>query len=117
MIALQEEFDLSAKAFARSVIRNDTFLKITKERDQQSSKKLKQEKQAIKSNSVVMRRLREVNHYDIRLYNLGKDNFFPFKQLLYHVGFLAVSRFCEMMKGFPDLYISILSNNKVKCQQ
>jgi hypothetical protein len=82
MIGLQEEFDLSAKAFARSVILNDTFLKITKERDQQSSKKLKQEKQAIKSNAAVMSRLREVNHYDIRLYNLGKYLFLFFDSLM-----------------------------------
>jgi hypothetical protein len=70
-IALQEEFDLSAKAFAREIIRNDSAISITKEREQTSNKKLKEDKKALKSNVDWMKRVREVNDYDVRLYAKG----------------------------------------------
>lgn len=74
-IGLQEEFDLSAKAFARAVIVNDSAISITKEREQNTNNKVKKDKQAIKSNSALMARLREVNHYDLKLYEHGESRF------------------------------------------
>jgi hypothetical protein len=70
-IALQEEFDLSAKAFAREIIRNDSAISITKEREQTSNKKLKEDKKALKSNVDLMKKVREVNDFDVRLYAKG----------------------------------------------
>jgi hypothetical protein len=70
-IALQEEFDLSARAFAREIVLNDSSIAITKEREQTSNKKIKDDKIALKNNQNLMARVREVNYYDIKLFEKG----------------------------------------------
>lgn len=45
---------------------------IKKERDQQSSKSITQQKHVIKTNDTLLARVREVNSYDMKLYHLGK---------------------------------------------
>ena len=69
-VGLQEEFEVSAYAVARELQTNES-ISIVKERDQQSSQSIKKQKQDILKNQKVMDRLREVNQYDIRLYQVG----------------------------------------------
>lgn len=97
-VGLQEEFEISAKAFAREIIQDDSKISITKERGQ-DSKKLIDEKKKLKSDRRIVDRLHQVNDYDLRLYQR------------------AVERFCEGLEKYPDLLQQVRENGKVHCPQ
>lgn len=71
-VGLQEEFDLSAVLLARELGLNDRNVSVAKEREQQGMQQIKRKKQEITGNERLMQRVREVNSYDLRLYQLGK---------------------------------------------
>jgi hypothetical protein len=70
-IGIQEEYDISVKVMLKELnITLNTVIK--KERDQKSSKSIALQKKEIKSNDKIISRMREVNSFDVELYNLGK---------------------------------------------
>lgn len=68
-VGLQEEFELSALAIVRAMKANIT-VDIQKERDNGGGP-VKREKEALRNNKKLMDRLREVNQYDLKLWDLG----------------------------------------------
>lgn len=68
---------------------------VKKER-QQTSKQQKAEKLAITSNPELMKRAKEVNEYDIKLYQL------------------ATQKFCKALNKYDDLKIKLVGTS-VKC--
>jgi hypothetical protein len=72
-IGLQEEFQISSELLLREMAMTDKLPapEIKKERDQ-STGSTSEQKAAIKGNAELMRRAREVNQYDLRLYAKGK---------------------------------------------
>jgi hypothetical protein len=72
-IGLQEEFQISSELLLREMAMTDKLpaTEIKKERDQ-STGSTSEQKAAIKGNAGLMRRAREVNQYDLRLYAKGK---------------------------------------------
>jgi hypothetical protein len=72
-VGLQEEFQISSELLLREMAMTDKLPapEIKKERDQ-STGSTSEQKAAIKGNVELMRRAREVNHYDLRLYAKGK---------------------------------------------
>lgn len=72
-VGLQEEFQVSSEALIREMGMSQLLPapEIKKERDQ-SNARLARDKADIKGNETLMRRAREVNSYDIRLYALGR---------------------------------------------
>lgn len=69
-MGLQEEFDLSAQALVRAMNVSIT-IDIQKERDNNNGP-IKREKDALRNNKKLMQRLREVNQYDLKLWDIGK---------------------------------------------
>jgi hypothetical protein len=70
-IGLQEEFYISAEALTRMMGLSFHNITIVKEREQQGMKQIKKQKYELTSNSALMQRLREVNQYDLRLFQAG----------------------------------------------
>ena len=69
-IGLQEEFEISSEIIVREFdLKMD--VNVTKERDQ-SNEKIAAQKAALKADKKLMKKLRDVNHYDIALYKLGR---------------------------------------------
>jgi len=70
---LQEEFQLSSEALVRAMgmAERMPLPEIKKERDHNSGK-VSQEKAQLKADEGLMRRAREVNQFDLRLYDLGE---------------------------------------------
>lgn len=73
-VGLQEEFQLSSEALVRAMHMAERMPlpEIKKERDHNSAK-VSQEKAELKADAALMRRAREVNQFDLRLYDLGKS--------------------------------------------
>lgn len=71
-VGLQEELQLSAEALVLAMDMAERMPppKIVKERDHNGGK-VSQEKAQLKADAALMRRAREVNQYDLRLYDLG----------------------------------------------
>lgn len=123
-VGLQEEFQLSSEALVRVMDMTDRMPlpEIKKERDHNSGK-VSQDKAALKANAALMRRAREVNHFDLRLYDLGKQeivNFFirafPIKLISsYCLSYLAVGKFCSTVRAYPDLVARVQAHGKVIC--
>lgn len=72
-------------------------LTVTQERGQGTQKTISSKKKEIVSNKKIMQRLKEVNRYDITLYEK------------------AIERFCLSLKTYPDLYQEVKKNGKIKC--
>ena len=70
-IGLQEEYEVSVHLLLREM-RVSIPVNIQRERDQQVNRRVTEQKKAIKANQELIRRVREVNMYDIHLYELGK---------------------------------------------
>jgi len=73
-VGLQEEFQISSEALVRAMEMSDRMPllpEIKKERDHNSAK-VSKEKNDLRTNAALMQRAREVNQYDLRLYELGK---------------------------------------------
>lgn len=74
-MGLQEEFQISSEALVRAMDmtqRMPQVPEIKKERDHNSAK-VSQEKADLRTNAALMQRAREVNQYDLRLYELGEN--------------------------------------------
>lgn len=68
-MGLQEEFEVSAQILLREFdVKMD--VNVTKERDQ-NNEKISKQKAELKANKEMMKKLKEINHYDIALYKLG----------------------------------------------
>lgn len=68
-VGLQEAYDISVEVLLREY--GQTLnITIAKERDQ-NTKQLREQKMKLSSNEALMRRLREINHFDLDLYSLG----------------------------------------------
>eukprot|EP00597_Dinobryon_sp_UTEXLB2267_P012007 CAMPEP_0170123592 /NCGR_PEP_ID=MMETSP0020_2-20130122/17581_1 /TAXON_ID=98059 /ORGANISM="Dinobryon sp., Strain UTEXLB2267" /LENGTH=250 /DNA_ID=CAMNT_0010355179 /DNA_START=48 /DNA_END=800 /DNA_ORIENTATION=- len=94
-VGLQEEFEVSSELLLREMD-VEMVVNVTKERDQ-SNEKSSQLKAKLKANKSLMQRLKEINHYDVALYEL------------------AVKRFCSTLKRYPDLVAKVKKRGKVKC--
>ena len=71
-VGLQEEFEVSSEIIVREFdLKMD--VNVTKERDQ-SNEKIASQKAALKADKKLMKKLRDVNHYDIALYKLGESD-------------------------------------------
>jgi hypothetical protein len=69
-IGVQEAYDLSVKILLREM--NMTLdIDIQREREQGTSNQMKKRKEEIKRNATLLQRVREVNSYDIALYQKG----------------------------------------------
>lgn len=91
-IGLQEEFQLSSELLLREIGMTEKLPQpeIKKERDQ-SNGEIARQKADIKNNAALMKRAREVNQYDLKLYEIGEFVFFPYNSSLV----LAVVNFEE----------------------
>lgn len=96
-VGIQEEFSLSSAALAREMGLSDGNVTVLKEREQQGMKQIKQRKAELIKNEPLMKRLREVNNYDIQLYNL------------------AIKRFCQGIAKHADLFDKLVAHGKVDC--
>ena len=75
----------------------DLPVTIERDRDQANTmyaRRIAREKRALQNNKALMAHTREVNKYDMQLYNL------------------ALSRFCETIQRHPDLYKEAQRNKK-----
>lgn len=71
-VGLQEEFEVSSEIIVREFdLKMD--VNVTKERDQ-SNEKIASQKAALKADKKLMKKLRDVNHYDVALYKLGESD-------------------------------------------
>ena len=95
-VGLQEAYDISVQVMIRE-LGVPVQVEVRKERDQQNSKSLLKQKQAIKTNETLLTRVREVNSYDMKLYQLG------------------VIKFCTSAKKYTDLYELVRTTTKVDC--
>jgi len=69
---------------------------IKKERDQ-NNKQMQAKKLAITSNATAMAKIKAHNTFDSRLYAI------------------AVNRFCQTTRKYPDLFLELQANTKVSC--
>lgn len=78
-VGLQEEFELSSLALVRAMGMTDRMPapEIKKERDHNSGK-VSQDKAALRADKALMQRAREVNSFDLRLYDLGRSTLCSF---------------------------------------
>ena len=95
-VGIQEAYDVSVQVMLRE-LRVPAQVEIKKERDQQSSKSITKQKAAIKNNTTLLARVREVNAYDVQLYRQG------------------LSRFCATTNKYPDLVEKLHATTKVRC--
>lgn len=71
-IALQEEFTLSVEALKRVFrVPRPEEITVVKERDNNNGKTA-EEKERLRENAEIMQRVRDVNAYDIRLYDYSE---------------------------------------------
>jgi hypothetical protein len=92
----QEEYDISVQVLLREL--NVTLTtQIKKERDQKSSQSISHAKAVIKSNEILLQKMRDVNTYDIQLYLIG------------------LSKFCHATNRYPDLFDRLGPVTKLKC--
>ena len=101
-VGLQEHYEVSVKLLLRELDMGDLPVTIERDRDQANTmyaRRIAREKRALEKNNALMTRTREVNKYDMQLYN--------------H----ALSRFCETIQRHPDLYKEAQRNKKspLKC--
>lgn len=102
-IAIQEVYDISVKVMLREFNMTHLDIPIEKERDQSVSKKVTEEKMAIKSNATLMSRVRENNKYDVRLYSLAVSKvslLFTYITIFTHYFHF---KFCLICKKYQDL--------------
>lgn len=86
-VGLQEEFQISSEALVRAMDMSDRMPQvpeIKKERDHNSAK-VSKEKNDLRTNAALMQRAREVNQYDLRLYELGENHSLAFFFVLYAI--------------------------------
>jgi len=72
-IGIQSVYDLSVAVMLRKMNMSIPAA-LEKERDQSSSRRIEEEKRAILTDTRLMARAREVNQFDIRLYERGTAN-------------------------------------------
>jgi hypothetical protein len=94
-IGLQEAYDLSVEVLLRE-LKVEVDIPVLKERDQ-SNAGIARQKSAIKNNKPLVEKVRKINHYDDKLYQLG------------------VLRFCKTTRKYPDLWEKLIKTTKVKC--
>jgi hypothetical protein len=95
-VGIQEAYDISVQALLRE-FQMPISVEVKKERDQVNEKNIALQKIKLKSNHSLMARVREINHYDMDLYQA------------------AVDRFCIMLRKYPDLMTQLHSTTKVNC--
>jgi len=97
-VGLQEAYDLSVQVLIRELSLADSLklAPIKKERDQ-TNKSMDRAKKKIRDDNVLMERTREVNSWDMKLYERG------------------VKAFCSKIKKYPDLLTKLHATTKVKC--
>lgn len=94
-VGIQEVFDISVQVMLREFQVSMNYT-IKKERDM-SNAGITREKQKLRSNTVLTKKLREINKYDIALYEL------------------AVKKFCQTIMKYSDLYEGVKSSGKISC--
>ena len=76
-VGIQEEYEVSVAVMLREL--NVTInASLTKERNQQKSKSVQRQKASIRDDGRLQDRMKEVNFYDLQLYNIGEraDEFY-----------------------------------------
>lgn len=76
------------------------------------------EKLEILNDPTLMERIKEVNSYDIRLYQEGKSDYLFYILYIYLINhnFLAINIFCSHARQYPDIYEAILRKGKIQCE-
>ena len=70
-VGIQEEYEVSVAVMLREF--NVTInASLTKERNQQKSKSVQRQKALIREDGRLQDRMKEVNFYDLQLYNIGE---------------------------------------------
>lgn len=70
-VGIQEEYEISVEVMLREL--NVTInASITKERNQQKSKSVQRQKAAITEDQKILARMKELNSYDVQLYEIGQ---------------------------------------------
>lgn len=82
---------------------------VKRERDS-TSKSQQIKKKQILENSLLMSRAKEVNQYDLRLYQLGLSFFVVFVV----INILGKERFCQAIRKYDDLKTKLLET-RVTC--
>lgn len=98
-------------------IPNAYNITISRERGGES-KHVSQQKNSIRGDSELMNRVKEVNRYDLKLYQLGKCR--AFIEMCWWAVFIscvfsAVHRFCQSIAIFPDLAAELKGKGKIHC--
>jgi hypothetical protein len=97
-IGLQEAYELSVEVLLRE-LNVPLNIPVLKERDM-SNAGITRAKLALKNNKPLMEQVRNLNHYDAKLYELG------------------VIRFCKTVKKYPDLWDKLVKNHPlIKCPE
>lgn len=94
-MGIQEEFDISVQVMLREFQVSMNYT-VKKERDM-SNAGIAKEKKRLKSNENVMAKLKEINHYDVALYQL------------------SIRKFCNTLEKYSDLMAIVKANGKIAC--
>eukprot|EP01031_Cornospumella_fuschlensis_P029281 gene29281-35350_t len=95
-VALQEEFDVSIEILKRAMGLGHVNVTVTKERNNEG-KKIKEEKNLIKTSEKLMGEVRRTNSYDVKLYQQ------------------VVKKFCRQLDGHRDLLQVVQQHGRVHC--
>lgn len=94
-MGIQEEFDISVQVMLREFQVSMNYT-VKKERDM-SNAGVAKKKAVLKGSAGIMNKLREINHYDVTLYEL------------------AVKKFCRTLEKYSDLMTIVRSRGKISC--
>lgn len=97
-VGIQEEYAVSVQVMIRELQVPVDEVEITKERDQQSDYLVTYQKAKIKRNQKVLKRISEVNNFDVDLYNLG------------------FVRFCTATRKYPELFRRLKYKTRQSCK-
>ena len=108
-IGLQEAYFISIKMLLRE-FKLDKDIEVPKIRERHQAPS--PEKQRLKSNSSLMKRVKENNSFDYRLYALGMTPTMLFESCNFFTG---VQKFCKTIQKYPDLVDELRRTTKVEC--
>lgn len=94
-VGIQEDFDASVSVMLRDFNVSMDYT-IKKERDM-SNAGIAKAKAKLKNDPMIIKKLREINSYDMKLYDL------------------AIKKFCESANKYPELLAVIRKKGKVPC--
>lgn len=114
-VGIQEVYDYSVELLLREFDMK-LSIELPKERQDTANKKLKQDKDNVKNNALLMQRAEQVNYYDMRLYNYGTTFSFLFVVLYLNFQFMVIvlKRFCGFKIKYPE-FMDKMRERHIEC--